>query len=124
MKTYIQYLDRLEGKLSKLENIYRNEETLSYQCLTIPDTSSHIDETTESWCLWDFDQDSISTHQLELDQSQTLDRLASFHFKEIELDCECEPDPQLCDSVLIFKSMLTPVSFVGLEALHSSFDDD
>jgi len=83
--------------------------------VTIPDTSSHIDETTESWCLRDFDHDSISTHQLELDQSQILDRLASFHFKEIELDCECEPDPQLCDSVPIFESMLTPVSLPNLD---------
>ena len=58
-------------------------------------------ETHESWCFGDFDQDSISTHQLELDQSQTLDKLARFDFKEIELDCECEPDPQLCDSVLV-----------------------
>jgi len=40
--------------------------------------------------------------------------LASFHF-EIELDYECEPDPQLCDSVPIFESILTPVFLPNLD---------
>ena len=40
--------------------------------------------------------------------------MASFHF-EIELDYECEPDPQLCDSVSIFESMLTPASLPNLD---------
>ena len=35
--------------------------------------------------------------------------MASFHLKKIELEYECDPDPQLCDSVPIFESMLTPV---------------
>ena len=55
----------------------------------------------------DFDQDSISTYQLEHDQSQTLDKLASFHFNEIELDCE--PNSQLCDLVSNFEFMATLV---------------
>jgi len=54
-------------------------------------------------------------HQLELDQSQPLDKLASFDFKEIELDYECEPDPQLCDLVLNFESMLTLISLPNLD---------
>ena len=41
--------------------------------------------------------------------------MASFHFNEIELDHECEPDPQLCDSVSIFESMLTPVILPNLD---------
>jgi len=86
-------INRLEAANRKGENHCRNKETLPYQCSTIPDTSNHIDEPHESWHLGDFDQDSISTYQLELDQSQTMDKLASFYFKEIELDCECEPDP-------------------------------
>ena len=48
----------------------RNEETFPTQSLTIPDTSSHIDENQESWYLEDFDQDSISPENLELDQYQ------------------------------------------------------
>jgi len=85
--------------------------------LTIPNTSSHIDETHESWCLGDFDQDLISTNQLELDQFQTLKKLTSFHFKEIELNCECEPNPQLCDSISIFESILTPVFLPNLDPI-------
>ena len=85
--------------------------------MTISDTSSHIDETHKSWCLGDFDQDSISTHQLELNQSQILDRLASFHFKEIELDGECELDLQLCNLVSIFESILTLVYLPNLDPI-------
>ena len=41
--------------------------------------------------------------------------MASFHFNEIELDYECEPDPELCDSVSVFESILT---LVFLSNLH------
>jgi len=71
-------IDRLEAKLIKLENCYKNEKIFPYQRLTIPDTSSHINETYKSWCLGDFDQDLILTHQLELDQFQTLDKIDKF----------------------------------------------
>ena len=46
--------------------------------------------------------------------------MANFHFKKIELDCEREPDPQLCDSVLVFESMLTPVFSPDLDPIHQS----
>jgi len=46
----------------------RNEETLPNTCSTIPDYPSHIDRNEESWCLGDFDQDSVSSHKFELDQ--------------------------------------------------------
>jgi len=85
-------LDMIEAKLSRLEDMRRNKETLLTQSLTIPNTSSHIDENQESWYLEDSDQDSISPQNLELDQYQHIDELASFHFHEIELDYECEPD--------------------------------
>ena len=65
--------------------------------------------------LEDFDQDSVSPQNLELDQYQPIDKLASFHFNEIELEYECEPDPKLCDSISIFESMLTPVSLPKLD---------
>ena len=110
METMIQCqndpLDMIEVSISRLENMRRNKETLPTQSLTIPDTSRHIDENQESWYLEEFDQDSISPQNLELDQYQPIDELTS----EVELDYECEPDPQLCDSVPIFESMLTTVS--------------
>ena len=97
MESMIQFhsdpLDMIEAKLSRLENTRRNKETLPAQSLTIPNTSSHINENQESWFLEDFDQDSIWAQNFELGQYQTIDELASFHFNEIELDYECEPDP-------------------------------
>ena len=75
---------------------------------------NHIDRNEESWCLGDFNQESISSHRLELDQFQTLDKLASFSFNEIELECECDPYPQPCDLVFIFESILTLLSLPNL----------
>ena len=43
--------------------------------------------------------------------------MARFYFNEIELDCECEPNPQLCDSVPMFESMLTPVFLPNLDQI-------
>ena len=64
MKPMIQFqsnpFDMIEARLSRFENMRRNEETLPTQSLTISDTSSHIDENQESWYLEDFNQDSIS----------------------------------------------------------------
>jgi len=100
----------IEARLSRLEHMCRNKETLPTQSLTIPNTSNYIDEIQESWNLEDFDQDSISLQNLELDQYQPIDKLVSFHLNEIELEYECEPDPQLCDSIPIFEFMLTPAS--------------
>ena len=93
----------------------RNKKTLPTQSLTIPDTSIYIDENQESWYIEDFDQDSISPQNLKLDQYQPIDELISFYFNEIELNYECEPKPQLYDSVSIFESMLTPVFLPNLD---------
>ena len=41
--------------------------------------------------------------------------MISFHFNEIELDHECDHDPQLCDSISIFESTLIPVSLPKLD---------
>ena len=60
-------LDMIEARLSRLENMRRNKETLTTQSLTILDTSNHIKENQESWHLEVFDQDSISPQNLELD---------------------------------------------------------
>ena len=77
--------------------------------------SSHIDE--ELWCLGYFNQDSISPHHLELQKSQTFDKWVSFHFKKFELEYECDPDPQLCDSISIFEFILTPISLPNLDPI-------
>ena len=49
MKSMIQFqsdpLDMIEARLSRLENMRRNKETLLTQSLTVPDTSNHIDES-------------------------------------------------------------------------------
>jgi len=81
--------------------------------LTIPDTSNHIDETQESCCFEN--HDSISLYHIELDRHQTFDKLVNFHFSEIELEQERDPDLQFCDSVLNFESMLTPTFLPDLD---------
>jgi len=80
--------------MSRYINIVKdkNEETLPNTCSTIPDCPNYIDKNEESWCLGDFDQDSISSHKFKLDQFQILNKLASFSFNEIELECECDSD--------------------------------
>ena len=90
--SFTQSIDRLEERISQLENMYRNERTLPTQSLTIPVFPSHVDRNQESWCLGNLNQDSISSHHLELDRYQTIDKLASFHFNKMELEPECELD--------------------------------
>ena len=51
--------------------------------------------------------------QIELDQFHTykspIDKLASSHFYEIELNEECDLDSQICNPVQIPESILTPI---------------
>ena len=60
--------------------------------MTIPDTSSHIDENQESTYLEDFDQDSISPQNFELDKyqpisTQTLDQDQEAHqLSQVEME--------------------------------------
>ena len=103
--------------MSQLANTYRNEETLPYQYLPYHDISNPINQTQESWCLRNFNQYSIFSHHFELDQYQSLNKLASFHFNEIELEYECDSDLQFCDSVSNFKSMLTLTFLPNLECI-------
>ena len=60
---FLQSVSRLEAQISHLINIVkdRNEKTLPNIFSTIPNCPSHIDKNQESWCLRDFDQDSISS---------------------------------------------------------------
>jgi len=88
-----------------LINTYRNEKTLSYQYLTNSDISNPIDRPKSHVVL----KTKISSHNLELDQYPTFNKLASYHLNEIELEHKCEPDLQFYDSVPNFESMLTLV---------------
>jgi len=72
-----------------LANIYRTEEPLPYQYLTNPDISNPIDLAQELCCFEN--QDSISSHNLELDQYSIFDKSASYHFNKTELEYECGP---------------------------------
>jgi len=87
--------------MSKLVNAYKNEKILSCQPLTNPDISNPIAPTQESYCFEN--KDSISSNSFELDQYQSfkshMDILASYLFSEIELENECDPAPQLGNSI-------------------------
>jgi len=52
-------------------------------------------------------------HHVELDQfynfENPIDKLASSHFYDIELNEICDLDSQICDQVQIPESLLTPV---------------
>jgi len=67
---FLQSVNRLEAQMRRLINIVkdRNEKTLPNTSLTIPNFPSHIDRNQESWCLRDYDQDSILPQHPELDQ--------------------------------------------------------
>ena len=96
----------------------RNEKTLPNTFSTIPDSPNHIDE--ESWYLRDFNQDLISPQNFKLDQYQPIDKLATFHFNEIELEDECDTNSQCCHSVPLFEYMLTPVFLPDLDPIPKS----
>ena len=87
-------------------NIHRNEKTCS------SDISNSIDLDQESCCFEN--QDSISAHLFELDQNQKfeshIDILASYPFLEIELENECDLEPQLDNSIALPDSIMTLVS--------------
>jgi len=54
------------------------------------------------------------SNPIGLDQTPTfenhIDSLASYHFSKIELEHECDPEPQLGNLIPLLDSMLTPVS--------------
>ena len=61
--------DRLEEKMDRMHGL------MSEQISRLPNIlklTNQIDRNQESCCLEDFNQDSISSYQLELDQFQTL----------------------------------------------------
>ena len=62
----------------------------------------------------DENQDSISLHPFELVQNfeNHLDILASYHFSEIELEPECDPESHVSNSISLFDSIMTLVSLL------------
>jgi len=63
-------------------------------------------------------------HHIELDQFHTfespIDKLASSHFYEIELNEECDLESQIYDPVQISESILTPVLLLNLSNILES----
>ena len=93
----------------QLDNLLRNEETLSYQPLTNPVIPHSIDMTQDS-CHFG-NPDSISAHSPELVQtSNPIDVLASFPFSEIELEHEFDPELSFDDSNLLPDSIMTSIT--------------
>ena len=80
--------------------------------MTIPNFSSHTDknhDVLETLTKIQFHHNILNLTNFKV--------LISFHFKKIELENECDPKPQLCDSVSIFESMLTLVSLPDLDPI-------
>jgi len=112
----------LKTQLSQLVNIYRNEETLSYQPLANTYISNSIDLIQDS-CYFE-NQDSISEHLIKLDQHQNIgnhnDIWTSYPFPKIELENECDHEPQHSNSIPLLDSILTPVSLPQFNSFFES----
>ena len=63
-------------------------------------------------------------HHIELDQfynfESPIDKLASSHFYEIDLNEKCELDSQICESVQILESILTHILLPNLSNILES----
>ena len=101
---------RLDLIISELIN--ENEKNLSCQPLTNPYIPNSIEWIKES-CYFG-NQDSISAHPFELDQNQNseslIDILASYPFPKIEIERECDPNPQVGNFFSPFDSIMTLIS--------------
>jgi len=66
-----------------------------------------------------------SAHPCELDQNLTfenpIDILTSYLFAEIELEHECDPEPQLGNSISLLDSILTPVTLPDIINFSSQY---
>ena len=59
--------DRLGEKMDRMQSLMNDQIS---KLSNILELSNQIGRNQESWCLEDFDQDSLSSYQLEHDQSQ------------------------------------------------------
>jgi len=66
----------------------------------------------------------ISSYPFELDQNQFfenhIDILTSYPFPEIKFEHECDPEPQLCNSVSLLDSILTLVPLLDFNHFFES----
>ena len=87
------------------------KKSLSCQPLTNSYIPNSIDWSQEL-CYFR-NQDSISERTIELNQTLSyenrLDILASYPFPEFEIEHECDPEPHIGDSILLFDSIMTPL---------------
>ena len=86
--------------------------------MTDPYVPNSADWTQES-CHFG-NRTSISSYQPELDQHHIPDILTSYPFPEIELDLECDPEPHVKNSILLFDSIMTPVSLPDFFSIPES----
>ena len=91
-----------------MSELINESESLSCRPLTDPYIPNFTDWTQESCHFRNLV--SISSYQLELDQHQPLDILASYPFSEIELELESGSEPHVGDSISLFDSIMTPIS--------------
>ena len=84
--------------------------------------SNSIDLDQESCCFGN--QNSISAHPFELDQHQNFEKhvdiLVCYPFYEIELEHECDLEPQIDKSIPLLDLMLTLVSLPQLKCFPKS----
>jgi len=97
MEPMIQFqsdpFDMIEARLSRLENIRRNEETLSTQSLTIPNTSNHVDENQESGILKTLTKIQFHHKILNLTNINSLTNWQVLISMKLKLENEHDPDP-------------------------------
>jgi len=63
--------DGLEEKMDRLQGLMNEQIS---RLSNILELTNQVDRNQESLCLEDLNQDSISSHRYELDQSQSLDK--------------------------------------------------
>ena len=95
MESMIQFqsdpFDIIEARLSRLENMSRNEKTFYTQSLTIPDTSNYTNENQESWYLEDFDQVQFHHRILNLTNINPLTNWQVFISMKLNLNMNVIP---------------------------------
>ena len=101
-----------QAKIARNQDIDLMVQTLRSHRLTISDVANHSVRAEESCCF--AKQDSIPVHPFELVQTRNFENdinsLTSYPFSKIELENEYDPEPQLCDSILLPDSIMTLVS--------------
>ena len=92
--------------------------------VSLPDFNLFPESTLDPFPIHNEVESPIFKDHVELDQlylfEDPIDKLASSHFCGIELNAECDFDPQVCDLVQIPESLLTPVLLPNLSNILES----